>query len=356
MQRSEVHVGGLATARMLMDANGGFDATDAIGSVSEHSALSETVQLSREQIVNITNNFDKMQIEGASKIQKLNLKTSLSEIEEVLSTPPITPKKTNQEIIANAAKPVGNVKVGVPIEAERVDPPMVLSPPPKKQQSFKPSVKVIESQAQVIIVHVENHQTVFVVPITRQNEWKELIDRTNGHAGAAESLRKPPQAGYIILAKPKISDAFSRGLIQKIRTQDEIAKVEFMEYGFTDIVKFSDMKCLTEDLVNASRLVNKVTLKGVPDNVKNANEVQRYLTSLQENQTPLIIKHLELIEKTDVTAHFAASLIHGEKFIVINEILKDLDSVESPENVEIEEIPEPVQIPSKKVSTPFHIL
>lgn len=350
MQRAELHSNAFSASRMLMEP--GFDAPDAIGSVSEHSVQSDAVHLTREQITKLTGTLKELQIE--TKAQKVDIKSNLPEIEEVLRTPSATPAKTVQQQhkspkvdkIDENANHVARSEVKQPELPKRH---VVLSPPPKKQQNFYPSVKSIEAQMRVVIVHVEDSQTIFVIPSDKLGNWKKFNQAMNQHATVAERLKNPPEAGHIVLAKPKIGDSYSRGLVLKIRTQDEIAKVEFMEYGFIDVVKFTDMRCLTEEMVNATRLVNKVSIRGAPNETENAHEIVRFLTSLQENGSELIIKNLELIEKTQVCVHFNAILVDAEKFVSINDQIKQLVAVDTPPpNVEMEDITEPQDLSAQK--------
>lgn len=359
MQRSEVHANGFPAGRMLMEP--GFDATDAIGSVSEHSIQSDSPQLTREQIIKLSGTMHKLQIDD--KAQQVNIKSKVFEIEEVLSAPPATPpKKVQQE---NKPPPINkvdeNANYSTHIEVKKPEPPkshVVLTPPPKKQKHYHPSVKSIQVQMKVVIAHVEDSQNIFVVPSNEQENWKNFIDVTNKHVKMAECLKKSPEVGFIVLAKPKIGDSYSRGLVKKLRTQDEIAKVEFMEYGFTDVVKYTDMKCLTEELVNAPRLVNKISIRGVPNETENAHEIVRYLTSMQENGTELIVKNLDLIEKTQVCVHFNAVLVDAEKFVPVHEHINRLVAVDTPPpDVHMEDIVEPKEKSGQKnnVSYLFNI-
>lgn len=328
---------------MLMEPS--FDATDAIGSVSEHSIHSDTVHLTRDQVTKLTTSLNQMQID--TEHQQSIVKPILSEIEDVLSTPPTTPAKTSADEKPNKLERIdenANYKNEIEVkQPEVVKNHVVLTQPPKKQKHFNPSVKIIQSQSKVLIVHVENSNTIFVISSELAKNWMHLIKSMEEHAKIAQCLKNPPEAGHIVLAKSRIGDTFQRGLIKKVRTKDQVAKVEFMEYGFTDIVHFNDMKCLSEDLVNTPRLVNMITIKGVPDGED--NETIKFLTTLQENQTELIVKQLELIEKTAVCAHFSAALVDADKFIMISEQIKQLFTVEPspppPNNIEMEEILDP---------------
>lgn len=356
MQRSEMNPNMFPINRMLMDGStNGYDATDALGNISEHSAPSDSAPMTQEQVMKLTNSLNKMQLDGTLKNRRVELGASLSEIGEVLSTPPVTPQKVNVQsapkvdengnlaATANAVKPI-NV---LPKPKQVV--PQTLTPP-KKQKNYNPSTRVVQSKAQVVLVHVENHQTVFVVPHFEIKEWQELSERTGKYAKEAKKLKNPPELGHIVLAKPKLSETYLRGLIKRIRTQDEVAQVEFLEYGFTDIVSWNELKCLSEELVNAPRLVNKCTLQGIPADMENAQEIVNYLTNLQDSQTALIVKQMEPIEKSNVSAHFSATLINAEKFDSINETIKKLKRVEPEKKMDVTENIQEPQPSNRQVS------
>lgn len=333
---------------MLMDAAASFDATDAIGSVSEHSAQSDSPQLTQEQVFKLSKELNKMHIEG--KNPKIDMKSNLSEIEEATSTTPASPG-TPAKAKSHEPKPIvadDNVSVQSEVKAMPKQ-RMVLTPPPKNERNFNPSVKSIRPHMHVTIVHVENHYAVHVVPTEDYQKWQNLIKEIHEYASAAENLKRPPEIGFIICAKPKISDFFERGIITKIRSQDEIVKIEFLEYGFSEVVKFTEIKCLPENLVNACRLVNRIQLIGVAEENENAAEIKRFLTGLQENQTDLIVKNLEPIEKTAVSAHFSGTLVDTESFVAINEKVNQLIEIESQPAVEMEEIVEPKDMSTQKV-------
>lgn len=327
---------------MIMDASASFDATDAIGSVSEHSAVSDTPNLTREQIVKLSSTLSKMQIEA--KNPKIDMKSSLSEIGEVLTPTPVPSTPAKAEAVAQAPKPIIDDNASVKSEVKSVATPkqrMVLTPPPKKQQNFNPSVKSIQPQMHVTIVHVAQHDTVYVVPTDDFEKWQKLVKEVNEYAKEAENLKRAPEVGFIILAKPEDSDSFARGVIQKMRPDREIAKVEFLEFGLSNTVKFSDMKCLPENLVNACRLVNEVKLSGVASKMEHSAEMKQFLIKLQENQKDLIVKNLEPVEKTAVSAHFTGVLIDTENFATINDQAKKLIEIEA--NVDMEEITEALE-------------
>lgn len=187
-----------------------------------------------------------------------------------------------------------------------------------------------------------------MIPSCEVVQWKNLLERVDKYAKNAQPLSKPPHVGYVVLAKPKTSDLYSRALIKKIRAIDQLAKVEFMEYGFTEVISFAEMKCLTEELVNCPRLVNMLTLKGVPNDMENSAECVRFLVSLQEKKTELIVHQLDLIEKSNLCVHAKATLLDSEKFAVINDMIKELATVEAAPKIDVDDMPEPPSQPSRR--------
>lgn len=393
LQRSESNTVQFPINRMLMDLScnantTSFDATDAtFGNVSEHSLQGDLGQMSKEQIIKLSSQLSEMQIEAqASKM------TDMGEMRG-MSTPPPLPKKANDavKIVARVtgvdenANHTATVQDSVQSKQLSPKPPKVVTspkaavltspkaavltspkaavvtppePPKKKQQNFKPSVQAIRQTMHVLIVHVANHQTVFVIPSCMVEEWLALIVRTNQYAKEAENLQKPPEVGYIVLAKQKSNGTYSRAMIKRIKAQDEIAKVEFLEFGFTEVVNFTDLKCLSEELVNTPRLVNMITLQGVPDEMENAQEVIQFLTKYQDDRIELIVKQMDPIEKSNVSVHFRAILVDSVQFSVVNEMVKELVSIEPQQKMEFDDIPSealqsepaPVSVPERLVS------
>lgn len=344
MQRADISNNLLPLNRMLMDSNAnanGFDSIDAIGSVSdkvsEHSLQSEVGAMTKEQIAKLTTSLNKLQIEANTKVQQKDMKSSLAGIEEVLSTPPSTPTKKIDNN-SNYSMPVNEVPV-----REKPKVQVVLTPPSKKAKNFKPWIQSIQTKIGVLLAHVEDHKTVFVIPSYEVEQWTTLINRVNEHASYAKPLKNPPEIGHVVLVKPKASDLYSRALIKKIRAQDEVAKVEFMEYGFTEVIKFTEMKCLSEELVNTPRLVNMITLKGVPDEMENASGCIQFLVTLQEKKTELIVHHLDLVEKSNLCVHWDGILLDNSDFKEINKMVKEItaNANKPAQNIEMEELPEP---------------
>lgn len=149
--------------RMLMEPKAiGFDAIDAMGSISEHSNQSETGKMSKEHISKLTTKLNKLQLDGSATVQQMEMKANLMGIEEVLSTPSSTSSKLHERKTEKVTKVDENANYGMTVSESPVKPvpkeAMVLTPPRKKTKNFKPWIQSIQPKIHVLLVHVENHQ------------------------------------------------------------------------------------------------------------------------------------------------------------------------------------------------------
>lgn len=93
---------------------------------------------------------------------------------------------------------------------------------------------------------------------------------------------------------------------------------------------------ISTEFADHPRYVNKVTLKQVSEEIENTDLIMKYLVKFQENQTILVVKNLEQIEKTNLSAHMSGDLCETEKFTSISQEIKRLieedKKAKSPEN------------------------
>lgn len=93
---------------------------------------------------------------------------------------------------------------------------------------------------------------------------------------------------------------------------------------------------ISEEFANHPRYVNKVTLKQVSQQIDNTNLIMKYLAKFHENQTILVVKNLESIEKTNLSAHVSGDLCETEKFTSIsheiNRLIEEDEKAKSAEN------------------------
>lgn len=334
----------------------GFDSTT---SAVEYSKQTNSGKMTQQQITKLTTKIEKIQVEQTKEDKAVEPQLNVAGIIEVMSTPAVTPeKKQNNDIQTEkmSSTSTGHHKLNEKASSsvcteqsatiKKTLTSFRLTPPAKKTKNFKPWVQQIQAKIHVILVNIKDHQTVFVVPSCETKQWEKLILRVEEYAPSARLLKKPPQNGFIVLAKPKSSESFARAWVQKVNTAKSVAKVEFLEYGCTDFVQFDEMKCLSEELVNAPRLVNKLSLKGVPDTVPYPDAMVKYLTKLQDHQAELIVQQLDLIEKSELTVHCSATLVTTDKFVSINEEIMRLTPAEVEKETEehdLDEIPQSAQ-------------
>lgn len=81
---------------------------------------------------------------------------------------------------------------------------------------------------------------------------------------------------------------------------------------------------ISTEFANHPRYVNKVTLKQVSEEIENTDLIMKYLVKFQENQTILVVKNVESIEKTNLSAHVSGDLYETEKFTSISHEIKRL--------------------------------
>lgn len=313
MKRNEICANVFPINRMLMDANADYDATDAVGSISEHSAAGEKTPINHAQMTELSR-----------KLKTMEMNPSLTGITEVSSVSSTTTKVPKPEETRNVDENANFTMAA----KEPARPKMLLVPPPKQTHNYSPSVQAIQPKSNVFIVHVEDHRNVFVIAASDIDKWTQLVERAGRQAATASCLQKSPEMGFIVLAKPENSELYSRACVKNVHNAKMLAKLEFIEYGFVEIVKFGEIKCLSEEMVNAPRLSNKLTLHDIAEYHEKAPDIMKYLVSMQEKRTECIVKEMTLIEKSTTQIHFNASLVHGEKFALISEIIKSLTAPE----------------------------
>lgn len=116
--------------------------------------------------------------------------------------------------------------------------------------------------------------------------------------------------------------------MQKIRARDGIAKVQLLEYGSTEIIKFNDMKCLPAEMVNVPSLINTIELKGVSKDMRNSKEMKNCLVALQNSRAQLFVIDCEFKE-CNAFPSFCASLLDVKTLMSMEEMAQQvMDKVE----------------------------
>lgn len=98
---------------------------------------------------------------------------------------------------------------------------------------------------------------------------------------------------------------------------------------------------ISKEFANHPRYVNKVTLKQVSEEVENTDFIMKYLVKFQEKQTILVVKNIEQIEKTNLSAHISGDLYETQKFTLISHEIKRLIEEDKKANVDAN----PMEIP-----------
>lgn len=209
----------------------GYDATDMANrdNVSELNA--------RKPIAEVTRAFSKMKMENLPKMEHkpINMQADLIKIEKVLAAPAsATPAHSTNGIEKSLIK-------GIELDDQSS---LIL----RKQSNHSitknqtPSTVTIVNKSQVFITHVHDHRTVFVYPENQKVKWLVLIEAIKKYAKSASHFNAEPCVGDIVLVFSQICHSFARAAIKRKRSIEKIFMVDFLDYGFTEIVKQADGK------------------------------------------------------------------------------------------------------------------
>lgn len=195
-----------------------------------------------------------------------------------LQPPPVVPADSCSNIELERKHRISRSKILETAEAVAVSPQAVLLPP----------------DTAVTIVHVKDHKTVFVRRKTVRGEpdqHKQLIEMALDGSTAAARLPCRPGIGDIVLALSTTESVYGRASVEKI--DGSAVLVHFLDFGCSETVGPSSMKILPDALRRAPRLLNKITLGGVPASAVNPKKIVDYLMKLSFDQTLLKLKYAD---------------------------------------------------------------
>lgn len=207
----------------------GYDATD-MANPENVSKLNV-----RKPIAEVTSVFSKMKLEKLPKMEHkpINMQADLINIEKVLAAPAsTTPIHSTNGVAKNSIKEIGSDDQTSLIVGKKLTNSMTTNQ--------APSTVSIGNKSQVFITHVQDHRTVFVHPENQKIKWLELIEAIKQYAKSASHWNTEPCVGDIVLVFSQNCDSFARAAIKKKRSIGQIFMVDFLDYGFTEIVKQSD--------------------------------------------------------------------------------------------------------------------
>lgn len=315
----------LATTPNVIGQMVGYDAIDTAKLNGSSDQLT-----TKEQIVKVTEVLSDLQLDKKPKVVSTDIPaqtiTKKNDVEGVPAAPPTTPQltadsppcsKLSKEMSSGLFLNRKSSTFSQKSNNTSLAPVPASAPTPLPAQA--PSAIAIENNSNVFITHFTDPHTVYVHPVEDRGKWLELTTKINKYAKVAEELKCDPTVGDIVLIQSKKVDSFARGLIKKTRSADKKLMVELLDYGMTDVISQSSAKQIDVKLANEPRLVNKMTLKGVPDMVENRDGAIAFLENLQEKEIHLIAKRVELIEKTNLCAHISGELFQPGADISVNQ-------------------------------------
>lgn len=221
----------------------GYDATD-MANRDNVSGLN-----ARKPIAEVTTAFSKMKMVPKIEHKTINMQADLINIEKVLAAPSsITPIHSKNGIAKSSNKGIGSDDQSSLILRKKSTNSIITN------QS--PSTVSIGNKAQVFITHVQDHRTVFVHPEKLKAKWLELIEALKQYAKTASHFFKEPCVDDIVLVFSQNCDSFARAVIKKKRSSEQIFMVDFLDYGFTEIVKQADGKFNSFLFANMNIFIN----------------------------------------------------------------------------------------------------
>lgn len=196
-------------------------ACDMVDAVGEFPAKmpNELLPLPRSSIEATVNAFDKVEL---NTVEPKSTKISRPK-QEATESPKIPPKPNSTNGETPPAATSGKV---APMAKTMAKARPIVKP------DYKPSVVPLTDNQRVFITHVVDHRTLYVHPHGQYSEWQESCDRLQRLWTKCEPLNKEPEAGHVLLGELKDEGGFARVVVQKVRSEHQKARVEFMVSSF----------------------------------------------------------------------------------------------------------------------------
>lgn len=154
--------------------------------------------------------------------------------------------------------------------------------PPTKPEM--PAANYINTGDVVILSHVATVETIFVRH-ANQVLFKQVVTAGNEYAKQAKSLTALPKRHDLVMAL--FRECFYRSVVIKAENENQIT-VEFLDFGNQEIVPLKDIKRISNEMAAHKRSASKITLKPLPDQLKNT-EVMAFLKQLLLDETKVRI-------------------------------------------------------------------
>ena len=117
--------------------------------------------------------------------------------------------------------------------------------------------------AEAIITHMDSDSGMFWVQlVSSESQLEQLSSKLQAVYGSGgPALRGPPEKGMVCCAKFNVDGCWYRSVIENVSGGK--VKVQFVDYGNSDIVQSSSLKAITPDLLTAPKQVFACKLKGL---------------------------------------------------------------------------------------------
>lgn len=210
------------------------------------------------------------------RILKKTLNGEISKESAKMPSPRLQPKcsaSDNNEIVkvvkTSDVKKSELVSVPSPLRAA-----FALRNTPIKQKPAIPASETINPNDKVVISSVSDIHTVFVRPKLANENFQKILDEGDSDAALGKKLTELPERSDMVLAP--YENHYFRAIIMKAESKVQPIQVAFIDFGNADEIMFDDLKEISSSLAAHKRVITKISLKPLPDQLK-ADEVLSYL-------------------------------------------------------------------------------
>lgn len=189
----------------------------------------------------------------------------------------------------------------------------------KLPEIYEVPSKSIKSQSNVKLTCILNLRNVYVRPSDRiaEIEFNKLLNDVATEAKTAKYLAVAPKVGTLVLAP--FEDIYHRGLVLKIC--NDSAVIAFIDFGNIEKLNINQLKIMSDDLKGRQRLVQKLILKNVSNELFNEKAMD-YLAQFLLNNMKLQI----MFDGIYVPHQTECELLTNKLADSVNKIISDLNS------------------------------
>lgn len=158
---------------------------------------------------------------------------------------------------------------------------------PIKGKPVIPESEPINPNDKVVISSVSDIHTVFVRPKQAKESFQNINAEGVSEAASGKKLTALPERNDMVLAP--YENHYYRAIVMKAKSKVQPIEVAFIDFGNADEVKFDDLKEISDRLAAHKKVITKITLKPIPEQLK-AAEVLSFLDKAVVNEIEFTIQ------------------------------------------------------------------